>query len=76
MGSVTSITSFSRRAPAPRCRRRWTRSGPWLDRHGIKPLGCEHGISQSGQVEVQLTFATRHEASLFERAFCDIDDVA
>jgi hypothetical protein len=50
--------------------------GPWLDRHDIKPIGVEHGVGQAGEVEVQLTFGTRHEASLFERAFCDIDDVA
>jgi hypothetical protein len=49
---------------------------PWLDRNDIKPLGFEHGITQSGQVEVQLTFGTRHEASLFEHAFCDVDNFA
>lgn len=49
---------------------------PWLDQNEIKPIGFEHSITQSGQVEVQLTFGTRHEASLFERAFCEVDDVA
>lgn len=50
--------------------------GPWLVRNRIKPIGMEHGTSPSGQVEVQLTFGTRHEASLFERAFCGAEDVA
>jgi hypothetical protein len=50
--------------------------GPWLDRNDIRPLALKHTITAAGQVEVQLTFGSRREASLFERAFCDIDNVA
>jgi len=49
---------------------------PWLDRNDIRPIGLTHTITPSGQVEVQLTFGTRQEASLFEHAFCDVDSVA
>jgi hypothetical protein len=49
---------------------------PWLDGNDIRPIGFKHTVTQSGQVEVQLTFSTRHEASLFERAFCEIDHLA
>jgi hypothetical protein len=50
--------------------------GPWLDSNDIRPIALKHTITQSGQVEVLLTFGTRHEASLFEHAFCDVDNVA
>ena len=75
MGSEEHHVFFTARAGAS-LREAMDELGPWLDRNGIRPLGFEHGIGQSGQVEVQLTFATRHEASLFERAFCDIGNVA
>jgi hypothetical protein len=32
-------------------------------------------VTSSGSVELQLTFRTREEASLFERAFCRIEVV-
>jgi hypothetical protein len=50
--------------------------GPWLDSNDIRPIGFKHTITQFGQVEVLLTFATRREASLFEHAFCNVDNVA
>ncbi|HEY1794625.1 MAG TPA: hypothetical protein VGG57_00760 [Stellaceae bacterium] len=50
--------------------------GPWLARNAIKPIAFNHTITPSGEIEVQLTFGTRHEASLFERAFCDADNLA
>ena len=49
---------------------------PWLDGNDIRPIALKHAITPAGQVEVQLTFATRRDASLFEHAFCDVDDVA
>ena len=50
--------------------------GPWLEDNDITPISVRHTITPSGQVEVQLTFSTRRDASLFEHAFCDIDNVA
>ena len=43
---------------------------PWLDRNDIRPIEFKHTVTSSGSVELQLTFRTRQEASLFERAFC------
>lgn len=43
---------------------------PWLDRNDIRPVAFKHTVASSGSVELQLTFRTRQEASLFERAFC------
>lgn len=49
---------------------------PWLLRNDIKPIGVDHTITQAGRLEVQLTFSTRRDASLFERALCDAGEVA
>lgn len=46
---------------------------PWLDRNDIRPVEFKHTVTSSGSVELQLTFRTRQEASLFERAFCLVD---
>jgi len=46
---------------------------PWLDRHNVRPVEFKHMVTPSGSVELQLTFRTREEASLFERAFCQIE---
>ena len=46
---------------------------PWLDRNRIRPVAFKHMVTPSGSIELQLTFGTREEASLFERAFCLID---
>jgi hypothetical protein len=43
---------------------------PWLKRNEIRPTEFRHTVTPSGSVELQLTFGTRHEASLFEQAFC------
>ena len=43
---------------------------PWLDRNDIRPIEFRHTVAPSGHVEIQLTFKTREEASLFEQAFC------
>lgn len=43
---------------------------PWLDQNDIRPVEFRQTVTSSGSVELQLTFRTRHEASLFERAFC------
>jgi hypothetical protein len=48
---------------------------PWLDRNSIRPVEFKHMVTSSGSVELQLTFRTREEASLFERAFCRIEVV-
>jgi hypothetical protein len=46
---------------------------PWLDRNDIRPVEFKHTVTSSGSVELQLTFRTRQEASLFEQAFCLVD---
>ena len=46
---------------------------PWLEENNIKPLALKHVTTPSGSVELQLTFKTRHEASLFEQAFCQLE---
>ena len=46
---------------------------PWLDRNDIKPIDLRHTVTASGSIELQLTFKTRHEASLFEQAFCQAE---
>ena len=43
---------------------------PWLDRNDIRPVEFKHTVTASGGIELQLTFKTRREASLFEEAFC------
>jgi phage-related baseplate assembly protein len=43
---------------------------PWLDRNDIRPVGVRHTVTPSGLIELQLTFRSRQEASLFEQAFC------
>ena len=48
----------------------------WLDRSDIRPIEFKHTVTRSGQVELQLTFGSRQEASLFERAFCEADNLA
>jgi hypothetical protein len=50
--------------------------GPWLAGNDIRLIGFRPTITPSGQVEVQLTFRTRHDASLFERAFCGVGNAA
>jgi len=45
---------------------------PWLDRNNIRPSEFKHTVMPSGAIELQLTFKSRHEASLFERAFCQV----
>lgn len=45
---------------------------PWLARNDIQPIRCKHTVTFSGTVELLLTFGTRHEASLFEQAFCEL----
>jgi hypothetical protein len=46
---------------------------PWLDGNDIRPIEFRHTVTPSGRVELQLTFKTRHEASLFEQAFCEVN---
>jgi len=46
---------------------------PWLDHNDIKPIDLRHTVTASGSIELQLTFRTRYEASLFEQAFCQAD---
>ena len=46
---------------------------PWLDRNNIRPVEFKHMVTPSGSVELQLTFRTREEAGLFERAFCQVE---
>jgi hypothetical protein len=46
---------------------------PWLDRNNIRPVEFKHMVTRSGSIELQLTFRTREEASLFERAFCQVE---
>ena len=48
----------------------------WLDSSDIRPIEFKHTVTRSGQVELQLTFGSRHEASLFERAFCEAENLA
>lgn len=48
---------------------------PWLDRNDIRPVEFKHTVTSSGSVELQLTFRTRQEASLFEQAFCLVEAV-
>jgi hypothetical protein len=43
---------------------------PWLDRNDIRPIEFKHTVTATGGIELQLTFRTRREASLFEAAFC------
>jgi hypothetical protein len=45
---------------------------PWLDRNEIRPVEVRHTVTPSGIIELQLTFRSRQEASLFEQAFCRI----
>jgi len=33
----------------------------------------KHTITNSGAIEFQLTFKNRHEARLFEHAFCNVE---
>ena len=49
--------------------------GPWLKQNDIKPTGIKQTITPSGSIEFQLTFKNRHEARLFEEAFCSVDAV-
>ncbi|HVH78112.1 MAG TPA: hypothetical protein VM782_01875 [Stellaceae bacterium] len=44
---------------------------PWLDKNDIRSVEFRHTVTTSGTIELQLTFRTRQEASLFERAFCE-----
>ena len=46
---------------------------PWLERNDIRPIAFKYATTASGSIELQLTFKTRHEASLFEQAFCQVD---
>lgn len=46
---------------------------PWLDGNDIRPLEFKHMVTAAGTIELQLTFKSRHEASLFEQAFCQVD---
>jgi hypothetical protein len=39
----------------------------WLEKNDIRPLAFKHAVSPSGAIELQLTFKSRHEASLFEQ---------
>jgi hypothetical protein len=48
---------------------------PWLEQNGIEPIAFKHATTTSGAIELQFTFKTRREASLFEQAFCRIDQV-
>jgi hypothetical protein len=48
---------------------------PWLNRNSIRPVEFKHMVTASGSIELQLTFRTREEASLFERAFCQSDAI-
>jgi hypothetical protein len=43
---------------------------PWLQRNEIRPIELRHTVTPSGAIELQLTFKSRREASLFEQAFC------
>jgi hypothetical protein len=45
---------------------------PWLDRNDIRPVEVRHTVTPSGIIELQLTFRSRQEASLFEQAFCQV----
>lgn len=49
------------------------RLAPWLDHNKVRPLEVRHTVTSSGAIELQLTFKTRYEASLFEQAFCQVD---
>jgi hypothetical protein len=46
---------------------------PWLDCNRIRPVEFKHMVTAAGSVELQLTFRSREEASLFERAFCQAE---
>jgi hypothetical protein len=46
---------------------------PWLDRNDIRPVEFKHTVTPSGSIELQLTFRTREEARLFERASCQVE---
>jgi hypothetical protein len=48
---------------------------PWLNHNSIRPIEFKHMVTASGAIELQLTFRTREEASLFERAFCQADAI-
>ncbi len=43
----------------------------WLGRHNIEPLGRKCTVTPSGSIVVQVTFACRQHASLFEHEFYD-----
>jgi hypothetical protein len=45
---------------------------PWLDHNDIRPIELRHTVTPSGRIELQLTFRSRREASLFEQAFCEV----
>jgi hypothetical protein len=45
---------------------------PWLNGNDIRPIEFKHTVTSSGAIELQLTFRSRHEASLFEQAFCRV----
>jgi hypothetical protein len=45
---------------------------PWLDSNDIRPIEFKHTVTPSGEIELQLTFKSRQEASLFEQAFCQV----
>lgn len=46
---------------------------PWLNRDSIHPVEFKHMVTASGSIELQLIFRPREDASLFERAFCQVD---
>lgn len=48
---------------------------PWLNGNNIRPVEVRHTVTAIGGIELQLTFRTRQEASLFEQAFCEADMV-
>jgi hypothetical protein len=48
---------------------------PWLDHNDIRPIEFKHTVTAAGGIELQLTFKTRREASLFEQAFCEVDAI-
>jgi len=45
---------------------------PWLDSHHIRLLEFKHTVMPSSEIELQLTLKSRHEAKLFEQAFCQV----
>lgn len=45
---------------------------PWLNSNAIRPIEFRHTVTSSGEIELELTFKSRREASLFEQAFCQV----